>query len=105
MKSTIKIALGDGNAPIIEFKIANTDDIRDTLCRQFIESLNQHSNLCSIQYQQSYLSKSPAEVATDTWHIRPLGIEELIEARLKIDLLIQEAIKIKSERPLNNSAQ
>lgn len=46
MKSTIKIALGEQNNPVIRFNIINTDDLRDQLCRQFMTDLKGTSNLC-----------------------------------------------------------
>lgn len=39
MKSSIKIDLGENNAPVIEMKVVLTDDVRDKLCKQFAENL------------------------------------------------------------------
>lgn len=48
MKSTIKIALGEQNQPVINFNVCPTDDLRDQLCCQFIHGLQQTSNLCYV---------------------------------------------------------
>lgn len=50
MKSTIKIALGQNNEPVINMVAIQTDDIRDQLCRQWIERLGGESNLAYAQF-------------------------------------------------------
>ena len=48
MKSSLKIALGLGNEPIISFNVVPSDDIRDQLCCQFLHKLGGTSNTCHV---------------------------------------------------------
>lgn len=48
MKSTIKIALGAGNEPVLNFNIIPSDDLRDQLCCQWMHKLGGESTLASI---------------------------------------------------------
>lgn len=48
MKSSLKIGLGLGNEPVIDFNIFPSDDIRDQLCCQFLERLGHTSTTCSV---------------------------------------------------------
>lgn len=50
MKSTLKIALGQNNEPVINMMAVMTDDIRDQLCRQWIERLGGESNLAYCRF-------------------------------------------------------
>lgn len=59
MKSTLKIALGTGNEPVIHLNIVPTDDIRDQLCCQFMHKLGGSSTLCSVSIQGDVQLGSP----------------------------------------------
>jgi len=48
MKSSIKIALGENNDPIIRFHIVPSDDIRDQLCQQFLRKFGGTSTICNV---------------------------------------------------------
>lgn len=48
MKSTIKIALGQGNEPVIDFHVRPSDDLRDQVANQFLHGLGGDSNLCHV---------------------------------------------------------
>lgn len=50
MKSTIKIALGQNNEPVITLIAAPTDDIRDQLCVQWCEKLQHNSQLAKVTF-------------------------------------------------------
>lgn len=48
MNSSIKIALGEGNEPVIHFNVVPSDDLRDQLCCQFLHRLEGDSNTCTV---------------------------------------------------------
>lgn len=50
MKSTIKIALGEQNEPVIKMMAVTTEDIRDQLCGQWVQILGGESNLAFIEF-------------------------------------------------------
>lgn len=55
MKSSLKIGFGDNNSPVIYIRTFDTDDIRDTLCRQFGQKLNYTSNLAFVEFAGTQL--------------------------------------------------
>lgn len=71
MKSSIKIALGENNNPVIQMRIHSTDDIRDILFKQFQESFRYSSNLCYAFIDSCYAS-SDSEGLRATITISPL---------------------------------
>ncbi len=71
MKSTIKIALGQSNEPVINMVAVMTDDIRDQLCRQWIERLGGESNLAYCRFGEQ--SKDTAGDYCVHMEISPLG--------------------------------
>lgn len=75
MKSTIKIALGQANEPIINFNIVPSDDLRDQLCQQFKERLGYSSNLAFVEFSRFPLTGSPTE-GTVNLTIHPIHPDE-----------------------------
>lgn len=75
MKSTLKIALGCLNEPVINLSAIATDDIRDQLCRQFIERLGHESNLAFVEfgYQSITLPDPVCNVSIQPIHPDELG--------------------------------
>lgn len=59
MKSTLKIALGQSNEPVIHFNIVPSDDLRDQLCCQFLHKLGGESTLCSVDIRGNVELGSP----------------------------------------------
>ncbi len=70
MKSTIKIALGLANEPVIRFEVRPSDDIRDQLCCQFLHALGGDSNLCSVSIRGT---DTIGEPLTHTLEISPIS--------------------------------
>lgn len=71
MKSTLKIALGSMNEPVINMVVVPTDDIRDQLCQQFKERLGYESNLAFVEF----LNNTSLDLST-TLSIQPIHLSE-----------------------------
>jgi len=50
MKSSLKVALGTGNDPVIKFNVVPSDDVRDQLCEQFFNAMGGGSGFCSVNF-------------------------------------------------------
>jgi len=79
MKSriTIEVDFENGNLPIIQILSRESDDVRDNLIKQFLQSLQHTSRWCRIEYL----------TATDDaykWAVVPITPKELIS---EIDLM------------------
>lgn len=81
MKSSLKIALGAGNEPVIHLNIIPSDDIRDQLCCQFMHKLGGESNLCHVVINGAKEIGSPV---THLVEISPIAPKELHPALVKV---------------------
>jgi hypothetical protein len=84
MKSriTIEVNFEEGNLPIIQIMSQQSDDVRDKLIQQFLQSLQHTSRWCKILYMgnRSVYNPKVAEIDhTHSWHIVPLRPNEIKE--------------------------
>ncbi len=82
MNSTIKIALGENNEPVIHFNIVPSDDIRDQLCCQFMHRLEGVSTTCkvSIEGNDNHYSNGQLSI-THLLKISPVSPQDLPKER------------------------
>lgn len=78
MKSriTIEVDFENGNLPIIQILSRESDDVRDNLIRQFLQSLQHTSRWVRIEYIDEHASKEDSK-SVWRWHLKPITPKEL----------------------------
>lgn len=91
MKSriTIEVDFDNGNLPILQILQRSSDDVRDNLLQQFIQSLHHTSRWCRISYEgERSANLIDKEKVWRINTIRPLELPEeikLMEATIEVD--------------------
>src|SRR5689334_13100609 len=77
MKSrlTIEVNFDEGNIPVIQVISEYSDDVRDKLIANFLQSLSHTSRWCKILYMGN--RSTDANVVRDKWHIMPMIPDEI----------------------------
>lgn len=80
MKSriTIEVDFDNGNLPVIQILQRSSDDVRDALIQQFLQSLQHTSRWCRIEYIDQYSDDAPLSAnRTYRWRIKPIVPSEI----------------------------
>lgn len=75
-KISIEIDFENGNQPVIEILSRQSDDTRDKILRNFIQSLGHSTRWCTINYIGQH---SDGGESTHRWHIIPVKKEDIIK--------------------------
>jgi len=78
MKSriTIEVDFENGNLPVIQILSRNSDDVRDHLIRQFLQSLQHTSRWVRIEYIDEWSSKEDGDKVYK-WLLKPIVPSDL----------------------------
>ncbi len=88
---TIEVDFSNGNIPCIQILQENSDDVRDKLVSQFVQSLMHTSRWCKIEY-------IGAQKFAQRWSITPISPYDLQSEMKLMDAVIKE--KQISQTPL-----
>lgn len=74
---TIEVNFDEGNLPIIQVLNQQSDDVRDKLVTNFLQSLGHTSRWCRLLYIGNFSGNEHAPI--NKWHIVPITPQELKE--------------------------
>lgn len=74
---TIEVNFDEGNLPIIQVMNQQSDDVRDKLVTNFLQSLGHTSRWCRLLYIGNFSGNEHAPV--NKWHIVPITPKDLKE--------------------------
>jgi hypothetical protein len=80
MKSriTIEVDFDNGNLPVIQILRKDSDDVRDRLVSQFLQSLQHTSRWCKILYEGEFQQHGD-QTNVQRWKVSPLMPSDLAE--------------------------
>ena len=99
MKSriTIEVNFEDGNLPVIQISQMQSDDVRDRLIQNFLQSLQHTSRWCKIIYMGNRSVYNPKVAEID--HIHVWNVVPLTPNDLPVELkLIEETVALAAKR-------
>jgi len=94
MKSriTIEVDFDNGNMPVIQILATNSDDVRDRLISNFLQSLSHTSRWCRIEYIGEISDALPnTPHAVFKWLIAPITPEQIPDETMLMQATIKTA--------------
>lgn len=99
-KITIEVDFENGNMPVIQILQQDSDDVRDKLISQFLQSLGHTSRWGVIEYKHSIGGDGQDK---HKWFIKPLTVRQLAEVEMPMmEAVIKDTLPI--EKPEEGSA-